>query len=256
MTKTDLPGPSGGRELFGNLLASKPKKERRAAATAASLVIHAGVIAGLVWATLAMAKGPAEVVEEQITLFQIEEEPPPPPPPPPPPDQPPPAVAPVDVPQGFQTLAPPDFIAPEIPPPDLGLQIREMDFTGEGIEGGRADGNPEKKEAPPDDIELAPVFTPMTVRPQLKNRQEVARALERHYPPFLRDAGIGGTVVLWFLIDEEGNVVRTQLQRPSGHKALDEAAPKVAAVMKFSPALNRDQTVMVWVEIPITFRTQ
>ncbi|HEX7118545.1 MAG TPA: TonB family protein [Longimicrobiales bacterium] len=255
MNKNELPDPPSDRELFGNLLASRPKKERKAAATALSLLIHGGVVAGLVWATLAMAQGADEVEEEQITLFQIEEEPPPPPPPPPPPEAPPPPPSALPVPKGFQTLAAPEIIPPEIPPPDLNFQVREMDFTGEGVEGGRGDGDPNEKKAPVD-ITLAPVFTPMTVKPRLKNAREVARALERHYPPILRDSGIGGTVVLWFLIDEQGNVVKTQLRKSSGYDALDEAAPKVAAVMKFSPAMNRDEKVKVWVEIPITFQTQ
>jgi hypothetical protein len=37
---------------------------------------------------------------------------------------------------------------------------------------------------------------------------------------------------------------------------LDDAAAKVAELMQFSPALNRDQKVKVWVDMPIVFRTQ
>jgi outer membrane biosynthesis protein TonB len=36
----------------------------------------------------------------------------------------------------------------------------------------------------------------------------VQRALERNYPPLLRDAGIGGTPVVWFFIDENGRVLK------------------------------------------------
>jgi periplasmic protein TonB len=121
------------------------------------------------------------------------------------------------------------------------------------------EANPIDHLAPPptsardDDRALAPHFTPMTVRPELRNQPEVQRALVRNYPPLLRDAGIGGTPVVWFLIDEDGRVVRTQLSRPSGYAALDEAALAVAQVMRFSPALNRDRRVQVWVEIPIVF---
>ena len=32
----------------------------------------------------------------------------------------------------------------------------------------------------------------MTVRPNMRNREEVARAMQRYYPPLLRDAGVGG----------------------------------------------------------------
>jgi TonB family protein len=108
---------------------------------------------------------------------------------------------------------------------------------------------------PPELAELArqPTFTPMTQRPELQNQSEVQRALVRHYPPLLRDAGIGGQSVIWFLIDDEGRVVTTQISRPSAHPALDEAALAIASVMQFSPGRNRDQRVPVWVEIPIVF---
>ena len=42
------------------------------------------------------------------------------------------------------------------------------------------------------------------------------------------------------------------LPEPIG-PALDEAALNVAQSMKFSPAMNRDRRVNVWVEIPIVF---
>lgn len=104
-----------------------------------------------------------------------------------------------------------------------------------------------------DDLAKAPTFTPMTVRPELKNASAVQSALVRNYPPLLRDAGIGGQPVVWFFIDEGGKVIKTQLSKSSGYSALDEAALKVADIMQFSPAFNRDKKVPVWVEIPIVF---
>ena len=104
------------------------------------------------------------------------------------------------------------------------------------------------------DIAAAPVFTPMTVRPEIRNRPEVQQALMREYPPILRDAGIGGTVVVWFFITEEGIVQDKRVSQTSGQVQFDEAALKVADVFRFSPALNRDQRVQVWIEVPITFQ--
>jgi protein TonB len=106
------------------------------------------------------------------------------------------------------------------------------------------------------DISAAPTFTPFTVAPDIRNRSEVQRALQREYPPLLRDAGIGGTVQVWFFIDENGRVQDTRVNQSSGHTALDEAAIKVAGVFQFSPALNRDKKVPVWVSLPITFTTR
>lgn len=110
--------------------------------------------------------------------------------------------------------------------------------------------------APPrdlDDLAREPTFTPMTVRPELQNAADVQRALITSYPPVLRDAGISGTPVVWFFLDDTGRVQRTQLSRSSGYPALDQAALNVAAQMRFSAALNRDRAVPVWIEIPIRF---
>jgi protein TonB len=91
------------------------------------------------------------------------------------------------------------------------------------------------------------------VKPDIKNREEVQRALQREYPALLRDAGIGGTVLVWFFIDEDGHVVRTLVQESSGYEALDNAALKVAGIIQFTPALNRDKRVPVWISLPVTF---
>ena len=39
-------------------------------------------------------------------------------------------------------------------------------------------------------------------------------------------------------------------------KALDDAAIKVADIIEFTPALNRDKKVPVWISLPITFTTR
>jgi protein TonB len=106
------------------------------------------------------------------------------------------------------------------------------------------------------DLSAGPAFTPYTVGPDITNRADVTRALQREYPALLRDAGIGGTVNVWFYIDENGRVIDTRVQEGSGHRQLDEAALRVADVMEFSPALNRDKKVPVWVSFPITFQVR
>jgi periplasmic protein TonB len=102
----------------------------------------------------------------------------------------------------------------------------------------------------------APTFTPFTVAPEVRNRPAVARALEREYPPLLRDAGVGGTVLMYFFIDENGRVQDHRVHESSGHVSLDQAAMRVAEVFEFSAAMNRDQRVPVWIQIPITFTTR
>ena len=96
------------------------------------------------------------------------------------------------------------------------------------------------------DLSAAPVFTPMTVRPEIRNTREVEAALMMEYPAILRNAGIGGTVVVWFFISEEGTVLDRRVSQSSGYTHFDEAALEVADIFRFTPALNRDQIVQVW----------
>lgn len=100
---------------------------------------------------------------------------------------------------------------------------------------------------------VRPTFTPFTVEPRILNVDEVQTAMREAYPPELRAEGIGGTVEVYFFITEEGIVHDTRINGSSGHQALDDAALRVADVYRFSPALNRDERVAVWVAFPITF---
>jgi len=51
-------------------------------------------------------------------------------------------------------------------------------------------------------------------------------------------------------------IVDRRVSQSSGHTQLDEAALRVADVFRFSPALNREMIVRVWIEIPITFHVR
>ncbi len=162
----------------------------------------------------------------------------------------------IDVPPEVEIPPPPAAIARPATPVVTDAIINE-DITIATV---TFEDNPvENLPPPPDEIETdlssAPGFTPRTVEPRITNRAEVERALEREYPPLLRDAGIGGQAIVWFFIDEEGVVRNQQIQQSSGHQALDDAALRVAPVFKFTPAWNRDKAVPVWIQLPITFTT-
>jgi protein TonB len=161
----------------------------------------------------------------------------------------------IDLPEDIKIPPPPEQIARPATPVVSAAQIDEnITIAPTTFEHNTIDNLPPPPSASGGaDISAAPTFTPMTVRPELKNQPDVQRALIRNYPPLLRDAGIGGTVVMWFFINEKGTVLKTQLSKSSGYPALDEAAGQVAEVMRFSPAKNRDKIVQVWVEIPILF---
>lgn len=245
---------------FGSELCfSKPRHDNvtTAEAFSVSIVFHIAVAAAAIWVTIA----PPRIMdsEQQSILIPILEEEKaleevPPPPPPPSSRELPTTVT--DAPRGFQTLTLPTYISPEIPPATAGVEIDEADFSGEGAEGGRGRGKIEPthdRVVTTEDISAAPAFTPYTVAPQLRNRDEISRVLERTYPPLLRDAGIEGRVIMWIFINETGAVRKTVVKEGSGLEALDSAAIRVSGQMRFSPAQNRSTRVPVWVSIPISF---
>ncbi len=112
---------------------------------------------------------------------------------------------------------------------------------------------PPPEEAETTDISQAPQFVVHTVRPAMLNQDEVNRTLEREYPALLKDAGIGGTTVVHLFIDEEGIVRNQLLKETSGHAGLDNAALKIVTVARFSPAMNRDKAVALWISLNVTF---
>ena len=105
-------------------------------------------------------------------------------------------------------------------------------------------------------ILAGPVFTPMTARPEITNRAEAIAALMREYPPALRDAGTAGTVEVWLYVSETGQTLHSRISKSSGEEQFDQAALRVAAVLRFTPARIRDEPVPVWIQVPITFAVQ
>ena len=167
--------------------------------------------------------------------------------------------------------APEPPVAPEPPappaPPRIGLPLRPVppivtaeplvdDVIRDALLRRNVPTNPGLERRPTADVSREPVFTPFTVAPSIRNRSEVVRAIEQAYPPLLRDAGIGGRVLVYFFIDAEGNVGSVRIDKTSGHAALDAAALTVAEVYRFRPAENRGVDVPVWVSFPITFQVR
>ena len=118
------------------------------------------------------------------------------------------------------------------------------------------ESNPVENLPPPPttaDVSDRPSFIPYTQAPELRNKREVLAFLKSTYPSMLKQAGVGGTVLLWLYIDDVGHVQRTVLAESSGFEQLDEAAKKVAEKMQFRPAMNRDKTTAVWLAQSIDF---
>ncbi len=93
--------------------------------------------------------------------------------------------------------------------------------------------------------------TAYDMAPEITNPDEVRNAMRELYPPLLRDAGIRGTVVLLFFVDETGQIQRSSLEESSGDRNLDDIALELAKIIQFNPAQNGGETVPVIVRVPI-----
>ncbi len=246
--------------LVGHLMASAPPRSRaaNAGASALSILLHASL---LTVAVLLVTGHPPRAVTRPspIDIILPSEAPPEPVPPPP-------AVLPPDAgatgaaapPAGFPTLTAPTVVLPDIPPIRAGVATNEALWNAWGPPGGSESGprpGGSGSGAQPD-ISSPESFVPVAVAPVLQNREAVQRALARAYPAMLRDAAMGGRVLVWVLVDERGQVMKVQLKQSSGMAALDDAALGVARTMRFSPGINHDIPVKVWVAVPVDFRVE
>lgn len=108
------------------------------------------------------------------------------------------------------------------------------------------------REDPPDDgtYDLSAVEVP----PALRNREAMAREIERRSPPSLPGGDLEGDVVVRFRILANGTVdPASPIAERSTHDVLVEPALAVVRRMRFRPAQVAGYAVKVWATIPIHF---
>jgi protein TonB len=233
--------------LFRHLVASNPEHEKGSfAATASSVTLHAAIVVAAVILTARVQAPPETPKPTEIVPIEQYVDPGPPRP----------------TPRNGGTVSGPPAPAPAIvdfPMPNVVPNVIPPRGSMENLMNALENMMRAQPSAPSTSAagtgtgENPGDFVPLTVKPELLNRAEVARAMTRLYPDMLVQAGIGGTVLVWLHLDENGKVVETRVKSGSGHSALDDAALKVAQTARFSPAYNRDQRVRVWVELPVVF---
>ena len=108
-------------------------------------------------------------------------------------------------------------------------------------------------ELPPELAQGDPIATPFDRRPSALNRDEFQAALIEHAPDDVDLVPGSNLVMVYMLIDTEGNVRRTVVSGSSGYSSLDQAAETVARVLRFSPGQLDGEPVPVWLELPIIF---
>ena len=107
---------------------------------------------------------------------------------------------------------------------------------GQGLQG-RHKTAPDS--APPPLVEAIPVY-----------RENPAP----RYPRTARRRGYEGAVLLEVLVNREGKVKELRIFRSSGYPVLDKAALSSVKKWIFEPGKRGDESIEMWVKIPVSFR--
>jgi protein TonB len=249
--------------MFKVLSGERKRRIISPATIAASIAAHVLLLGGAVYAAAADS-GPRETLDGIVEIkdwvpepAQPEPvEPAPPPPAPEQPDQPEVPKVPGETLQLEEVTEVPQTITPEPPgtPP-----VDPRDHSGIGRIGnviGEPRGEPAEVVPPtPPTPEPAKewIIDEGTVeeRPSL-DRNGLARAMERYYPPILRDSRTTGRVVIELVVDTDGRVREGSARIvEASHPAFGEAALRAAERFRFRPGKMAGIPVPVRVTLPI-----
>jgi len=123
---------------------------------------------------------------------------------------------------------------------DLGGFSQNIDFTNQKVE-----VKVKEKEPDPDE------FIPVEKEPGVDYAKLQSLVV---YPDLARRAGVEGKVVVRVLVDKDGSVRRMFIEA-SDNELLNQAAmDAIKKYGKFTPAIQNDQPIMVWIAIPIQFK--
>lgn len=87
--------------------------------------------------------------------------------------------------------------------------------------------------------------------PVAEDRGQIVRVLTQEYRQLAGESGASGTVQVLFLVDTLGAVPEVRVTRSSGTAALASAAVRGLSLVRFRPAYLDDQTICMWVAIPV-----
>ncbi len=77
---------------------------------------------------------------------------------------------------------------------------------------------------------------------------------EIQYPQVARDYGITGTVLVEFVVEEDGRVTNAKVKVPLFPECDKEAVRAVMAMPKWKPGRNMGKPVRCWYQVPVTFK--
>ena len=111
--------------------------------------------------------------------------------------------------------------------------------------------------------QVLPLSPPLSVCPVLTIKapqfRKVKSAIIRYvstntkYPPIAKDAGIQGTVFVYFVVGKDGVVRDVRVLRPVDSRLDAEATRVVKSLPKFVPGRQQGKSVSVQYTIPVKF---
>ena len=232
--------------MFDVLIESNRKGRRDLSGTIGGLFFSTTFQTAVVIAAMVVTTKVAEEVQtlDMDTIILTLEEPEPEPEP----DEPPPPVITSlnPPPKGFQVLMAPVDIPKEIPPVDLNERFDPRDYSGVGVEGGVFSG----VEGGTGPVDLAQVFQEAVV----DERPERLSCPSPQYPRMMQQANIEGQVLLQFIVEPDGRVMRPTIEVISRtHRAFEGPARSMIQRCLFRPGKVRTSSVRVLVQMPVVF---
>jgi len=153
----------------------------------------------------------------------------------------------------------PKPVAAEVAPEEPQIQTQQelarmLDASADSLAMAGAGGEniQIRREIPREEaIPSSDVFIPYEQPPQLVKRVQPV------YPEMARQAAVGGKVLVQFYVDKKGDVKKVKVIKaePKG-LGFEEAATEAVMQWKFTPALQREYPVGVWVAQTITFTVE
>lgn len=145
------------------------------------------------------------------------------------------------------TAAPPPPVAQQVTPKTT-PQVAPVSQPISGV----SEPEPAAFETIPD--ATGAVAEPAPPQPAIRAAVAYADVSAPAYPAIARTRGLEGETLLRVLVGTEGQVIKVQLQRGSGHSILDRAALQAVRGWRFHPAMVDGIAREAWIQVPISFR--
>jgi len=216
------------------LLETKRKIDRRLFGTGfGTLAVHGGLVLAVVFGTMHAGSVDTTVrMDTTVVLLTQEQKQP---------EAPPPAVQIIEPLRGFQTVVVPSEIPTSIPSVDLQQHFDPKDYSGIGVEGGRADG-------------VVPRGDAVYAEAVVEERPALLSAPPPPYPDLLKQSGIEGRVLLRAIVDTTGHAEPNSVEIISSpNPGFNVPARMWVLRAVFRPARLHGQAVRVHVTLPIDY---